>query len=238
MSSCNFAFIVSSPFYVFFNELLVFTIPFDLRHQLLFPDPAGIRAVFLNFKLVGISRARGDQIGVGFRRLKLLTMRKRIGIVAIKILFVSPPIAVLLKILADPFVIRLLLVALRLEHLVHIFDNLPILMPPARPEGLISRGVVNIEQFPGQRIDGGNTERIIVQIRQNIAEIFDEDGIIQVDHAGLECSIILGKYPHLDVVSFGPTMKSPHTTTERALIKTVEPFWTLLKKTLEDIPEK
>ena len=69
-------------------------------------------------------------------------------------------------------------------------------------------------------------------------DLFGEDGIIQVDHAGLECSIILGKYPHLDVVSFGPTMKSPHTTTERALIKTVEPFWTLLKKTLEDIPEK
>ena len=69
-------------------------------------------------------------------------------------------------------------------------------------------------------------------------DLFGEDGIIQVDHAGLECSVILGKYPHLDVVSLGPTMKSPHTTTERALIKTVEPFWQLLKKTLEDIPEK
>ena len=69
-------------------------------------------------------------------------------------------------------------------------------------------------------------------------ELFGEDGIIQVDHAGLECSVILGKYPHLDVVSLGPTMKSPHTTTERALIATVEPFWQLLKKTLEDVPEK
>ncbi len=69
-------------------------------------------------------------------------------------------------------------------------------------------------------------------------ELFGEDGIIQVDHAGLECSVILGKYPHLDVVSLGPTMKSPHTTTERALIATVEPFWQLLKKTLEDVPAK
>ncbi|MCR5680085.1 MAG: aminoacyl-histidine dipeptidase [Prevotella sp.] len=69
-------------------------------------------------------------------------------------------------------------------------------------------------------------------------ELFGEDGIIQVDHAGLECSVILGKYPHLDVVSLGPTMKSPHTTTERALIATVEPFWTLLKKSLEDVPTK
>ncbi len=69
-------------------------------------------------------------------------------------------------------------------------------------------------------------------------ELNGEDGIIQVDHAGLECSVILGKYPHLDVVSLGPTMKSPHTTTERALIKTVAPFWELLKKALEEIPEK
>lgn len=69
-------------------------------------------------------------------------------------------------------------------------------------------------------------------------ELNGEDGIIQVDHAGLECSVILGKYPHLDVVSLGPTMKSPHTTTERALIATVAPFWALLKKTLEKIPEK
>ncbi len=64
------------------------------------------------------------------------------------------------------------------------------------------------------------------------------DGIIQVDHAGLECSVILGKYPHLDVVSLGPTMKSPHTTMERALIATVAPFWELLKKALEEMPEK
>ena len=69
-------------------------------------------------------------------------------------------------------------------------------------------------------------------------ELFGKDGIIQVDHAGLECSVILGKYPHLDVVSLGPTMKSPHTTTERALIATVEPFWQLLKKTLADVPTK
>ena len=69
-------------------------------------------------------------------------------------------------------------------------------------------------------------------------ELFGKDGVVQVVHAGLECSVILGKYPHLDVVSLGPTLESPHTTTERALISTVEPFWQLLKKTLADIPEK
>jgi len=69
-------------------------------------------------------------------------------------------------------------------------------------------------------------------------ELFGEDGIVQVDHAGLECSIILGKYPHMDVVSFGPTLRSPHTTIERAYIPAAEPFWRLLVKALEEVPMK
>ncbi|MBQ8065139.1 MAG: aminoacyl-histidine dipeptidase [Prevotella sp.] len=86
--------------------------------------------------------------------------------------------------------------------------------------------------------DPNPDSEILHLLLKEYKELFGNDGIIQVDHAGLECSVILGKYPHLDVVSLGPTMKSPHTTTERALIETVEPFWQLLKKTLEDVPEK
>ena len=86
--------------------------------------------------------------------------------------------------------------------------------------------------------DPNPQSEILHLLLREFKELFGGEGIIQVDHAGLECSVILGKYPHLDVVSLGPTMKSPHTTSERALIATVEPFWQLLKKTLEDIPEK
>ena len=86
--------------------------------------------------------------------------------------------------------------------------------------------------------DPNPDSEILHLLLKEYKKLFGQDGIIQVDHAGLECSVILGKYPHLDVVSFGPTMKSPHTTSERALIETVAPFWELLKKTLEDIPVK
>ena len=55
-----------------------------------------------------------------------------------------------------------------------------------------------------------------------------EEAIVQADHAGLECSVILSKYPGMDVVSFGPTLLSPHTTTERFEIATAEPFWKML----------
>ena len=65
-----------------------------------------------------------------------------------------------------------------------------------------------------------------------------KDGVVQAVHAGLECSIILGKYPHLDVVSFGPTLLSPHTANERCQISCVAPFWNLMKQLLAEIPAK
>ena len=86
--------------------------------------------------------------------------------------------------------------------------------------------------------DPNPDSEILSLLLKEYKELFGKDGVVQVVHAGLECSVILGKYPHLDVVSLGPTLESPHTTTERALISTVEPFWQLLKKTLSDIPEK
>ena len=86
--------------------------------------------------------------------------------------------------------------------------------------------------------DPNPDSEILHLLMKEYKELFGAEGIIQVDHAGLECSVILGKYPHLDVVSLGPSMKSPHTTSERCLIPTLEPFWQLLQKTLEDIPVK
>ena len=86
--------------------------------------------------------------------------------------------------------------------------------------------------------DPNTDSEILHLLEKNYRELFNEDAIEQVDHAGLECSVILGKYPHLDVVSLGPTMRSPHTTSERCLISTVAPFWELLKKTMAEVPVK
>lgn len=57
-------------------------------------------------------------------------------------------------------------------------------------------------------------------------------------HAGLECGIISGNYPHLDMVSCGPTIMSPHSPDERLNIPSVEKCWNFLKAVLEAIPEK
>lgn len=84
-----------------------------------------------------------------------------------------------------------------------------------------------------------NTDSEILKLLERIyKEQNGEEAIVQVDHAGLECSVILSKYPNIDVVSMGPTLCSPHTTSERCHIPTIAPFWELLKKTLEEIPAK
>lgn len=86
--------------------------------------------------------------------------------------------------------------------------------------------------------DPNTDSEILKLLEKNYLELFGEEATKQADHAGLECSVIRGKYPHLDVVSFGPTLCSPHTTSERCCISTVAPFWELLKKTLETAPVK
>jgi len=57
-------------------------------------------------------------------------------------------------------------------------------------------------------------------------------------HAGLECGLFSEKYPHLDMVSMGPTMRGVHSPDERLLIPTVEMVWNHLLEILKNIPEK
>ncbi|HIY89106.1 MAG TPA: aminoacyl-histidine dipeptidase [Candidatus Bacteroides pullicola] len=61
---------------------------------------------------------------------------------------------------------------------------------------------------------------------------------VKVIHAGLECGIIGATYAGLDMVSFGPTLRSPHSPDERAYIPSVAKFYDFLVATLEQTPEK
>jgi len=54
-------------------------------------------------------------------------------------------------------------------------------------------------------------------------------------HAGLECGVIGEKYPGMQMISFGPTIVSPHSPNERVEISSVESFWNYLKLVLEHL---
>ena len=61
---------------------------------------------------------------------------------------------------------------------------------------------------------------------------------IKAIHAGLECGLLGGVYPNWDMISFGPTIRYPHSPDEKVNIQTVQKFWDFLVETLKNVPLK
>ena len=67
--------------------------------------------------------------------------------------------------------------------------------------------------------------------------LFGKDPVVRSIHAGLECGLFLEKYPGMDMISFGPTLRDVHSPDERINIETVEKFWRHLIDILKNIPQ-
>lgn len=65
--------------------------------------------------------------------------------------------------------------------------------------------------------------------------LFGREMAVKAIHAGLECGLILEKYPNLEMVSVGPTLRRVHSPDEKIEIKTVDMFWRLMVDTLNTI---
>lgn len=92
------------------------------------------------------------------------------------------------------------------------------------------------EGYPGWQ---PNMNSPIMEIaRDAYKELYDVTPAIKAIHAGLECGLFLQKYPHLDMVSFGPTLKDVHSPSERMYIPAVERFWEQLKLILTKVASK
>jgi len=88
--------------------------------------------------------------------------------------------------------------------------------------------------YPGWKPDPSSE---ILKISEKLyKKLFSEEPRIKAIHAGLECGLFLQKYPDLDMISFGPTIKGAHTPEERINIDTVEKFWKFLLEMLRQIP--
>ena len=79
--------------------------------------------------------------------------------------------------------------------------------------------------------------RILKTSKEVFKDLFNKEPKIKAIHAGLECGILEGKNPGLDMVSFGPTIEGAHSPDERINIKTVEKFYNLLKGILKRVAE-
>ncbi len=88
--------------------------------------------------------------------------------------------------------------------------------------------------------DGGypgwkpNVKSRILEIMKDVyAKTFGQQPRVVTIHAGLECAILGRNYPNMDMISFGPTIKHPHSPDEKVQIATVDKFYHLLTETLK-----
>ena len=83
--------------------------------------------------------------------------------------------------------------------------------------------VLTNEGYPGWKL---NPNSEIVKIaKESYVELFGKEPKILAIHAGLECGLFSEKYPKLDMVSFGPTLRGVHSPDEKLLIPTVQMVW-------------
>lgn len=76
---------------------------------------------------------------------------------------------------------------------------------------------------------------LLKNLKEVYSRTFGKEAEIVAVHAGLECGIIGEKFPGMDMISFGPTIKNPHSPEERVHIGSVEKFWTFLAAALADL---
>ena len=92
------------------------------------------------------------------------------------------------------------------------------------------------EAYPGWAPDPKSP--ILETTTKIYKKLLGKDPHICAIHAGLECGVIGEKVNNMDMISFGPTIKGPHSPDERVEIKSVDKFWDLLLKILKELAEK
>ena len=91
---------------------------------------------------------------------------------------------------------------------------------------MINADILHSEGYPGW---APNPDSELLQLTKlSYIKLFKSDPIVRSIHAGLECGLFLEKFPSLDMISFGPTMRGVHSPDERINIHTVDKFWRLL----------
>ena len=95
---------------------------------------------------------------------------------------------------------------------------------------------ISSDGYPAWKMKANSELQKIV--RESYVRLFGKEPIVRGIHAGLECGLFSERYPNLDMVSFGPTLRYVHTPDERLHIPTVQMVWDHLLDVLKNIPQK
>lgn len=98
---------------------------------------------------------------------------------------------------------------------------------------LAGADVAHSDGYPGW---APNPQSVLLEKTVGAYErLFGAEPKVRAIHAGLECGLFLEKYPELEMVSFGPTLRGVHSPDERLEIATVPKFWDLLLEVLKTV---
>lgn len=98
---------------------------------------------------------------------------------------------------------------------------------------LAGADVAHSDGYPGWAPDPSS--RLLEVSVQSYRRLFGKEPKVRAIHAGLECGLFLEKYPELEMVSFGPTLRGVHSPDERLEIATVQKFWDHLNDILRSL---
>ncbi len=98
---------------------------------------------------------------------------------------------------------------------------------------LAGADVAHSDGYPGWAPDPES--KLLEVTVKSYQRLFSATPKVRAIHAGLECGLFLEKYPELEMVSFGPTLRGVHSPDERLEIATVPKFWDLLLDVLKTI---
>lgn len=112
---------------------------------------------------------------------------------------------------------------------------------------ILAQSIASVFELAGAEVtfSGGypgwkpNVNSAILKTMKSVyKDMFGKEPEVKAIHAGLECGILGGPYPHWDMISCGPTIRSPHSPDERVEIDTVEKWWNYVVEVLKNAPVK
>jgi dipeptidase D len=92
------------------------------------------------------------------------------------------------------------------------------------------------EGYPGWKMNP-NSEILRIAVEQH-KKLFKKEPIVRGIHAGLECGLFSEKFPGMDMISMGPTLRGVHSPDEKLHIPTVQMVWDHLLAILENAPKE
>ncbi len=104
------------------------------------------------------------------------------------------------------------------------------------PWRILGAEVKHSGSYPGWKLDPNAP--MLGMMKDLYIELFKEEPRVLACHAGLECGLLGQHYPNLEMISFGPTIKNPHSPDEKVNIASVDKFWGYFLEALKRVPKK